>query len=703
MRRAQQLVASGLLLSSFAVAFGAPRLARAGDKDADALVVVAESLSELGSIAKANAAKTKITDMIKACAGAACESGTRAQLYLALGIVEGQGLKNGKAATAAFESALREDPKAAPDRQFMNAALNKLWADAQKNVKKGGGSGGKGPSKAQLDVLAAAQAQLNQKDWSSCMGTVIAGMAEAEFSAGKLLLAQCEDAGGLMLEAAGDAKIADKLADDEGNADNKRKANDLLSRLATETPVIIVILPKTVDDMVLTVDGQEIPADKRTQPIPHNPGKATVEVKGKKGGIPFSFKSTETFDRGEKVTVNAENSAAGGNYSAVQQCLTSARSAADLNRCIESGGKGRGLTFRGGLEVASYNDTTNVDVVTPTLFFSAENPTAGWALGGSYTVDVVSNASPDIVATASRRFDEVRHAGALAGDVKVGPARIAVDGAVSVEPDYIGRAVGAAVSADFNNKQVTPTLAYHAGFDILARAHTPFDVFHRNITNHSVDASVSIVLNPTSILVLAGTAAFQLGDTSKPYRHIPMFSSAVAPTIPKGATPDLVDSARLAPSPLEQVPDSRQRYAFLTRFAKRFDTSTFRVDERLYMDSWGLKASTTDLRYYIDATKTFRIGPHVRFHAQGAVDFWQRAYVATETSQGWTLPKYRTLDREYSPYISPTAGFQARWAITDILALSLVVEGNYTQYLDTIYVVDRFGLFTATTMELGLE
>jgi hypothetical protein len=31
------------------------------------------------------------------------------------------------------------------------------------------------------------------------------------------------------------------------------------------------------------------------------------------------------------------------------------------------------------------------------------------------------------------------------------------------------------------------------------------------------------------------------------------------------------------------------------------------------------------------------------------------------------------------------------------------VDGVYTQFLDAIYVYDRWGLFTATTLEIGVE
>jgi len=63
-------------------------------------------------------------------------------------------------------------------------------------------------TRAQLQAVASAQAQLAQKDWSSCMRTILDAMAKSEFAAGELTLAQCEDAGGLVVEATAHAKLA---------------------------------------------------------------------------------------------------------------------------------------------------------------------------------------------------------------------------------------------------------------------------------------------------------------------------------------------------------------------------------------------------------------------------------------------------------------------------------------------------------------
>src|SRR5262249_54585436 len=106
------------------------------------------------------------------------------------------------------------------------------------------------------------------------------------------------------------------------------------------------------------------------------------------------------------------------------------------------------------------------------------------------------------------------------------------------------------------------------------------------------------------------------------------FSADVAPRVPIGLTIDAVNQNRLAVSPFEQLPTRRQRIALAGLVAHRFSSSTLRAEERLYVDSWGLKATTTDLQYLVDAGERVRFWPAVRIHAQTSAAFWQLAYVA---------------------------------------------------------------------------
>jgi len=81
---------------------------------------------------------------------------------------------------------------------------------------------------------------------------------------------------------------------------------------------------------------------------------------------------------------------------------------------------------------------------------------------------------------------------------------------------------------------------------------------------------------------------------------VPMFTSEVAERVPIGLAIDAVNANRLPIRVLEQLPTNRQRWAVAGMIAHRFSSSTLRAEERLYIDSWGLKASTTDAQYLVE-------------------------------------------------------------------------------------------------------
>src|SRR5262249_50036137 len=159
------------------------------------------------------------------------------------------------------------------------------------------------------------------------------------------------------------------------------------------------------------------------------------------------------------------------------------------------------------------------------------------------------------------------------------------------------------------------------------------------------------VLDKATLFAATFTAVLESGDTSKPYRYIPMFSKDVADRVPAGLAIDAVNENRLPIRVLEQLPTSRQRWAIARLLAPRFSSSTIRAEERLYIDNWGLKASTTALQYLIDVHERVRIWPAVRANLQTAASFWQLAYVAKEdkSGAGFTVPALRTGDRELGP------------------------------------------------------
>lgn len=393
-------------------------------------------------------------------------------------------------------------------------------------------------------------------------------------------------------------------------------------------------------------------------------------------------------------------------------CLVRATFAADGDSELDRAPLPEGLkapedsaSYRASSEVAGYTDSDNVTVLTPSIGLGINNLN-GASLRAHYLVDVVSAASVDIVSTASPRWEEVRHAGGLSMDYKPGDIGIGLGGSVSSEPDYLSYGGFARLSKDFAEKNWTVFLGAGLSRDTIGRCGglegdcTPFSVFSRRVWRSSLNGGVSVVVDPASLLSLAVDAVFDSGDQSKPYRYVPMFSPDVAATVPLGASIEWVNDNRLPEQPLEQLPLSRRRYALTARYARRTGSSTLRLMQRGYYDNWGLAASSTDARFVLDLGSRFAVGAHGRFHTQGGVSFWRRAYVS---GSGWDLPLYRTGDRELGPLYTATGGLSftvylgsaadpKRWA------LELMADAMYTSFRDSLFILDR----TAGLSALGI-
>jgi hypothetical protein len=378
-------------------------------------------------------------------------------------------------------------------------------------------------------------------------------------------------------------------------------------------------------------------------------------------------------------------------------------------------------TKRAALEIATYTDSDNVTVFTPSLAASIENILQGASLKGRYIVDVVSAASADIVATASPRWTEVRNAGSLEAAYKPHNFGVTIAGSLSSEPDYLSFGIGSEMTLDLFEKNTTLVAGFGYGHDTVGRCGaegspantgsscTSFGVFSRIVNRTSFNLGWTQLLGPSTVSALVVDAGLESGDQSKPYRYVPMFSPDVAPTVPNGASVAFVTANRLPERPLEQTPLSKRRIALTARLAHRFDGSTLKLEERLYGDTWGLFASTTDARWIFDVGKRVGIWPHVRFHGQTAVSFWKRAYVSGENvaAPGWDLPVFRTGDRELGPLWTATGGgglyvYLGSAAEPQKTRLSFSIDGMFTSFLDDLYITQRSGLISSVTLEMEL-
>ena len=263
----------------------------------------------------------------------------------------------------------------------------------------------------------------------------------------------------------------------------------------------------------------------------------------------------------------------------------------------------RDINVRATSELSSYADTDHVYVVSPTIGGSIASPTAGWSVNARYLVDVVSAASVDIVSTASRRWEEVRHVGSADMEYKPDTFGFRASANVSSEPDYLSLTGGGAIVKDLLDKHLTLLGGYSYGHDIGGRTGTAWSVFNRKLDRHAFKLGATVIVNRTTVASVVLDTILERGDPSKPYRYVPLFAPGT--DVPKGASPELVTSLRLSARPLEQLPLSRDRFALSGRIAHRIEPLTLRADERVYADSWAMFASTTDARLLIDVSRRF--------------------------------------------------------------------------------------------------
>ncbi|HEY8079180.1 MAG TPA: DUF3570 domain-containing protein [Labilithrix sp.] len=358
--------------------------------------------------------------------------------------------------------------------------------------------------------------------------------------------------------------------------------------------------------------------------------------------------------------------------------------------------------YRGSAEMTGYTDNNAVTVLTPTVAAAVERPTAGWGVNGSYLVDIVTAASPDIVSTATRRWTEVRHAGSLGGNYKPGLLGVSGAFAFSSEPDYLSFGGGATLLYELDEKNTTLSAGYGHSSDTIGRHGTPFSIFSRSLDKNDVSVGVSRVLDKATLVAFVADGHFERGDQSKPYRYVPMFTAENARLVPRGASPDDIAALRRPERVLEQLPLERDRYSVTARLLRRFSASTFRIEQRFYADTWALFAETTDSRWLFDLGDRLRLGPHVRVHRQGAVDFWKRAYVMTSDSD---FPKFRTGDRELGALWNFTGGGSGRYVLGALdvpttFALTMTADVTHTIFEDAIYVKSRIAGFLAIGVEV---
>lgn len=704
-----------------------PRTARAGAADDAAAVKTAQEVFEGDySSADFSNAKKKLEVALARCAGK-CSPQAQSPLQVLLGMVASQ-MGQKAEALSHFQTALQLDPGAQlPPRTTPD--IRSQWEEAKAG---GGGAAGGGdntgggdqgaPPPAAPPPGGAAPARIpgwnNPEAFQHASAGLAADMAGKldecldedkksleleEQPRTRLHLSSCEARSEHLLDALQDAQKALEDGIKKRDPAVTKIARERVEQLLRRIPHVTFTMPQGVDNLVVTFDDRPVPINALTKRFSIDPGDHTVHAEGTQNGIPLSLDEKYTVGEGQLLTVPLILKSQAPEYLTPGQlkCMLGAKSQDDVLKCLPQ--KSKPLVVKAGTQVSTYSDTNHVYVISPEVDANVSSPTQGWNVGGNFLVDVISAASPDIVSEASPPYTEQRYAGGLNGGYKYKIYSAQAQGNYSQEPDYISRGGGIALQADLNDKLITPRIGGNFNHDSIGRGPNNFI---STLDTTEIEAGVTLVLSPTSLLLISGTAQFERGDQSKPYRYVPMFDpNLVAPYVRPGESVDIVNQVRLPVRPVEQLPDARDRYAIGARFAHRFGSATLRIEQRLYTDSWALKATTTDARYVLDFGHHLELWPHVRFNAQTGANFYQLAYsAATDANGNLIIPLYRTTDRELSPLVSATGGGGAHYILSSpdaktIFGISLQADAMYTKYFNSLFITQR----TAGYATLGFD
>jgi hypothetical protein len=714
------------VLGLFLILLAPGRARAAGAEDAAAIKTAQEVLD--GEYASGNFldAKRKLEAALARCGK--CSGQAQAPLHILLGMVASQTGQKPEA-KAQFQMAQQADPSAQlPPRTTPD--IRAQWEDAKgSTATPSDGAGDASASEPAAPTPGAPAAPGRIPGWTNADAFQEASAGLAADMAGKLADCIEHDQKSLELEEqprtrlhlssceARSAHLLDGLADAQKALEDGLKkrdpgvmkvARERVEQLLRRIPHVTFQPTPGMEDIQVTFDDRPVPFKSLTKRFSIDPGDHHVHAEGTQNGIPLSLDAKYEVGEGQLLTVPLVLKSQAPEYLTPGQlkCMLSAKGQDDVLKCLPQ--KTKPLVVKAGTQLSGYADTTNVYVWSPEVDGNVSSPTQGWNVGGHFLIDVVSAASPDIVSEASPPFKEQRYSGGLDGGYKLGPYGAQAQVNYSSEPDYISRGGGLALTMDLDDKLVTPRVAANFNHDSVGRGPNNFI---DTLDTTELEAGVTFVLSPTSLLLVSGTAQIEDGDESKPYRYVPMFDPVnVAPFILPGQSVAVVNQERLPFKPTEQLPRIRDRYAVGARFAHRFNGATLRLEQRLYNDSWSLKATTTDARYVVDFGRHLELWPHVRFNAQTGTNFYQLAYTATldNTTGQLIVPVYRTTDRELSPLVSLTGGGGGHLVLSpgeSKTQYGVSVQGDvmFTKYFDSLFITQRTAFYGTVGFDAEFE
>ncbi|WP_246099493.1 DUF3570 domain-containing protein [Methylibium rhizosphaerae] len=283
------------------------------------------------------------------------------------------------------------------------------------------------------------------------------------------------------------------------------------------------------------------------------------------------------------------------------------------------------------------------------------------SLSASYYLDAVSNASIDVVTTASP-FKEKRNAFTVGADYLVRDSLLSISAETSKEPDYKADAVTLGVSQEVFGGMTTVSLGYTRGSDKVGKKDEGFFDYARH---WQYRLGVTQILTPRLLASLNYEVVSDDGYLGNPYRAARVFGAAVPERNPRTRSSRAIKASVIA--------DLGAR-------------NSVRGEYRYFWDTWAIKAHTVDLAYSRWFGDQWLADATLRYYTQDKALFYSDN-AATET-------RYVSRNRQLSTFNSVGLGAKLSYAWKK-------VPGQYEIKLNGAYEFVRFKFKDFTDIRSG--
>jgi hypothetical protein len=266
------------------------------------------------------------------------------------------------------------------------------------------------------------------------------------------------------------------------------------------------------------------------------------------------------------------------------------------------------------------------------------------SLQGQYYVDMVSNASIDVVTQASK-YKETRNEYTLGGDYTVRDSIISLSHTHSKEPDYIAETNSLDVAQDVFGGMTTINLGFTKGDDKVGETGRGF---FDKAEHWRYRIGATQILSPTWLLSVSGEAVSDEGYLGNPYRAAREFGTYVEERMPRTRSSRAIDFRAIG-----DIGGGR----------------SIRGEYRYFWDNWGVKSHTLEgghARYIGERWLADFFG---RYYTQDAALFYSDDSSANST--------YLTRNRQLSTHTTITLGAKGAWSARKTSLYDLKLQAGY--------------------------